>query len=402
MSKSKNSSPNHNASKNESSNNGQKVYRTIPNPDPLYAAVITSFSPTEKASHAQPFGGGVTLSSTVRNALLNPTRADEIRGWAKNHQDMVRNWRGDENETMMHWAFLSSWTLAADFADMGLSIHDRDRMGRTPMDWINDRLWHALVDTNTSGALSTGSKERLRRQSEELILKLWAFGARPGSSADQFHPGVVWVRSGAWDLLDLLNLYPMDVPGSSQGSSTSLRDRVIVPVALVIPPPKEKKPAESGTEVSSESIDTGRSSSEENSPPSILSGESAVRPSDGWFNWTPVVGSALHAWIIGPDSHLKAAFLDEWLRRGLDVDIQDRDGRTPLWYTVDAWLANDDREWRRALERTCRMLLRAGADQDAYDAEGFTPASLLIGSTSSDDYSSKSIRRMFGQEMEVI
>lgn len=146
----------------------------------------------------------IQLHPNVKAAMVNPSRYMEIRGWLKTNQSVAIQWRGDHQETMMHWAFMSNWALASELKEAGLSFEATDHYGRSPMDWINDRMWYAIANDATNGALSAGSKERLRRQSEEQIIALWNQGARPSFNTQLMHPGVVWMRSGAWDLLDLL------------------------------------------------------------------------------------------------------------------------------------------------------------------------------------------------------
>ena len=147
----------------------------------------------------------VELHPNVKSALIHPQRSMEVRGWLKTHQDVAKYWRGDDGESMMHWAFLSDWVLASELREAGLSFQDTDRMSRAPLDWINDRLWSAIVQSSaTSHQLSSGGKERLRLQSETQIIHLWNQGARSSGQPDVLHPGVVWMRSGAWSLLELL------------------------------------------------------------------------------------------------------------------------------------------------------------------------------------------------------
>jgi len=146
----------------------------------------------------------IQLHPQVKAALIHPQRAMEVRGWLKTNKLVAQQWKGDDGESMMHWAFLSEWVLAAELKEIGLSYDTTDNMGRTPMDWINDRLWYSVVETNTNGQLSAGGKERLRRHSEQQIQALWAQGARPSFNSRFIHPGVVWLRAGAWDLINLL------------------------------------------------------------------------------------------------------------------------------------------------------------------------------------------------------
>lgn len=146
----------------------------------------------------------IQLHPNVKAALIHPERFMEVRGWLKGNALIAQQWKGSDGETMMHWAFLSNWVLAAELKEIGLTYDATDNFGRTPMDWVNDRMWYAVVEDNTKGQLSAGGQERLRRHSEQQIEYLWAQGARPSFSARFIHPGVVWMRAGSWALLNLL------------------------------------------------------------------------------------------------------------------------------------------------------------------------------------------------------
>lgn len=146
----------------------------------------------------------IQLHPNVKAALIHPERYMEVRGWLKGNALIAQQWKGDDGENMMHWAFLSNWVLAAELKEIGLTYEGMDNFGRTPMDWINDRLWYAVVEENTNAQLSAGGKERLRRHSEQQIEYLWAQGARPSFASRFMHPGVVWMRAGSWGLVNLL------------------------------------------------------------------------------------------------------------------------------------------------------------------------------------------------------
>jgi hypothetical protein len=123
-----------------------------------------------------------TLSASVRAALIDPRRASEVQGWLQGDParlDIARTWRGADGETMMHWAFLSSWSLVLALQSIGMEDSDVDQYGRTPMDWLTDRLWSALVEPTGSARLSLAGQERLRRHTEDQVRGLWALGLRP-------------------------------------------------------------------------------------------------------------------------------------------------------------------------------------------------------------------------------
>jgi len=148
------------------------------------------------------------LPSAVHAALIDPRRALEVQGWLRGNdarQPVALAWRGSSGETMMHWAFLSSWSLALELNTLGLDYADLDEYGRTPMDWLSDRLWSSIVEPVGSVRLSLAGQERLRKHTEEQVLGLWALGVRPGvrrrATTCRGFAGCVLVT---WGLLDLL------------------------------------------------------------------------------------------------------------------------------------------------------------------------------------------------------
>ena len=267
------------------------------------------------------------LPSAVHAALIDPRRALEVQGWLRGNdarQPVALAWRGSSGETMMHWAFLSSWSLALELNTLGLDYADLDEYGRTPMDWLSDRLWSSIVEPVGSVRLSLAGQERLRKHTEEQVLGLWALGVRPGVRRRALHVGVCWMRAGAWGLLDLL------------------KDEVI----------------------------------EQAQDPGIGPPRPYTGPCPGWMRWTPRQGCALHAWILAPDMPGRRQFIAQWKRLGLDVDCRDEDGRTPLWYAVEAAMSQED--WRPSLLKVIRELIEQGADPSEEDIDGASPVSLLL------------------------
>ena len=269
----------------------------------------------------------MALPTTVHSALLDPRRALEVQGWIRggdDRQEQALAWRGTDGETMMHWAFLSSWSLALELNSLGLDYAALDVHGRTPMDWLSDRLWSSIVEPIGSVRLSLAGQERLRRHTEEQVRGLWALGVRPSPRARALHVGVCWMRAGAWTLLDLL------------------RDEVIP-----------------------QSQDAGIGL------PRPYSG-----PCPGWMRWTPRQGHALHAWVLSPDMPQRRGFLRAWKGCGLDIDARDEDGRTALWYAVEAALFQQ--EWRGRMTKVIEELISEDADPREEDIDGASPLSLVL------------------------
>lgn len=146
----------------------------------------------------------ITLPANVKSAMLDFNKSVELRAWVSVNKEKAINWRGADGESMLHWVFLTDWVLASDIRDYGLDFSVLDDSGRSPMDWLNDRLWMSLVTpTGSALKLSAGSKERLKIHSENQIQHLWRLGARPSEGNNQ-HPGLVWMRSGCFSLMELL------------------------------------------------------------------------------------------------------------------------------------------------------------------------------------------------------
>lgn len=269
----------------------------------------------------------MALPTAVHSALLDPRRALEVQGWIRGGDDRREQalaWRGTDGETMMHWAFLSSWSLALELNALGLDYAALDVHGRTPMDWLSDRLWSSIVEPIGSVRLSLAGQERLRRHTEEQVRGLWALGVRPSPRPRALHVGVCWMRAGAWSLLDLL------------------RDEVIP-----------------------QSQDAGIGL------PRPYSG-----PCPGWMRWTPRQGHALHAWVLSPDMPHRRGFLRAWKECGLDIDARDEDGRTALWYAVEAALFKQ--EWRARMTKVIQELVSEDADPREEDIDGASPLSLVL------------------------
>lgn len=176
------------------------------NKNTLSTSINSSLKDDIKNTHAT----SDTLPSGVKSALFHPQMSLEVRGWLKNNQSTANKWRGEFGESMMHWAFLSDWTLAMELREVGLDLNHLDNDNRSPMDWLLDRLYSSIVDESTNHHLSAGGKERLLKQSINQFQYLWPLNARPSDKNQSLHPGVVWIRSGAWELLDLLNEVDQD------------------------------------------------------------------------------------------------------------------------------------------------------------------------------------------------
>lgn len=252
----------------------------------------------------------------VFQALIDPRRSQEFLGWlqvkknAEEKMSLVNAWRGETGETLMHWAFLSSWSIALELNNLGLSYYDKDNLGRTPMDWLTDRLWGGVINDFGKTKLSTAGKERLVKQTEEQIKNLLSLGININPDNEfndiknnKIYPPVAWVRAGAWDLVYFYEKMHKNM-----------------------------------------------------------------------INWPPVMGSALHVAILSPDTPQRRQFFKFW-GDNHDLNVRDEDGRTALWYAVEAALSND--EWFFHLTKVIGELIENGASATEEDKWGISPAIMV-------------------------
>jgi hypothetical protein len=292
-----------------------------------------------------------TLPDRIRAALVDPRMALEVRVWlnpkpaqrhpeghplrdplqlaaitAERHQ-VIFGYRGATyGETAMHWAALGEKGLMIDLVSLGLDPNAVDTTGRTPMDWLSDRAWMVLA--TGQGRTDQIGKEKLRIASEDLLACLWGVGGRP---------------SGQPLLVDANHLLSTP-PGAVQVTPT---------------PPRQHCGylwAGSG----------------------LWGALSLLKSSigaDGWRNWTEEGAGLLHAWILGPESEEKTQALLDALRVGLSVDEDDNMSRGPLWYAVDAWIA-DPSQWGTRMRDAVDELIANGADPEKPDVDGVAPLDL--------------------------
>lgn len=244
-------------------------------------------------------------TTSIWNALVTPARAIEVRAWMRRSPQEALALRGESQETALHWIAMNDLGALIDGLAIGMDPNALDNSGRTPLDWLNDRLWLACVAHEWG--LDASGQARLRLQTEELVPALWGFGGRSSHAEEARDPVQTWARAGAWVLLPLLV-----------------------------------------------------------SPGSL----------DGWRYRGVQGASMLHYWILAPDTAAKHTFLTQALAQGLSVDEPDRNGRTPLWYAVDAWCAKP--EWGTLLRPAIAALLAHGADPHRSDKEGLSPMGFLL------------------------
>lgn len=241
-----------------------------------------------------------SLQERIWQALINPARAVEVRGWVNKHKESAVLMKGNRGETMLHWAVMSEYGLLLDLILSGIDPNAVDNEGLTPMDWLVNRFWVAVVSKklglNNEGIL------KIKAQTEELGSLLWYKNGRTGKNHDALIPGDAWVRGGAWTLLSAM--YETD-----------------------------------GTE--------------------------------SMKNWFEDKRSVLHSWILSEETTEKHRQLKKILSWGIDVDEVDVNGRTALWYAIDAWVTRPDYE--KLLIPAIKSLLQNGADTGKEDNFEISP-----------------------------
>jgi hypothetical protein len=136
--------------------------------------------------------------------FINPHRFVEARVSLKRDPEGLLSARGAHQETALHWAAMGDSGLVMDMVAVGLEPNALDRMGRTPLDWVNDRLWMGVA--HAKSPLTAEAKDQLRFKTERVVPGLWGQGFRPGAGT---HPGQAWALAGAFPLICLL-----DEPGT--------------------------------------------------------------------------------------------------------------------------------------------------------------------------------------------
>ena len=136
----------------------------------------------------------------IWHALLSPARSVEVRAWLRsqdNAQQAVQ-WRGPRGESMLHWGAMSDLGLMIDLIGTGLGPNVLDAAGRTPADWLCERLW--MTHEEGIGNLTNLSLKKLRVMTDDLLSALW----RQGGRVEDFsiHLGVLAVKTGLWQTLE--------------------------------------------------------------------------------------------------------------------------------------------------------------------------------------------------------
>lgn len=94
----------------------------------------------------------------------------------------------------------------------------------------------------------------------------------------------------------------------------------------------------------------------------------------GPAHWMPNGATALHALVLAPPTPKRTRWFNELLSK-MDINDVDDDGRSALWYALDAWLKHP--QLHASLFLTLEELLSKGAHLDDKDNFGYSPRDVL-------------------------
>ena len=135
-------------------------------------------------------------------ALINPHRFAEARAAIKVDPVGVLAARGSNwSETALHWAAMSDPASWLDLVASGGDPNATDRIGRTPLDWINDRLWMGTMAPHQR--LGEPARDRIRAATLMQVPSVWSSGGRHGTGSHSLTPVKLWIEAGLWDLTSL-------------------------------------------------------------------------------------------------------------------------------------------------------------------------------------------------------
>lgn len=238
--------------------------------------------------------------------------------------------RGDFGETALHWAAMSDGALAVDLVMGGFDANARDASGRTPLDWLHDRV--RMVSDAAPGALRPQEealteaefRQNILNKSSVLVQLLMGAGFRASDPTSMIRS---WLENGWYRFVTIAR--EMDDAGAITLSSLGEDGAGALHVMA------------GGTSWNGRREAMGRLTLGEFRTPEVSSGD--------------------------PDLPYRA----------LSVDEPDAHGKTPLRWALDAWRNESLQLDDRAQFDLIVWLLKAGADPCARDDAGMAPANLL-------------------------
>lgn len=135
-------------------------------------------------------------------ALVNPHRFAEVRkALAKDPASLLAARGFRWGESAMHWIAMADPGAWIDAVAAGGDPNATDNLGRTPLDWINDRLFMGAMAKHQR--LGEPSRDRIRVATIKQVPAVWNVGGRPGKSVHSQPAVRLWLEAGLWDLLGL-------------------------------------------------------------------------------------------------------------------------------------------------------------------------------------------------------
>lgn len=136
----------------------------------------------------------------IWEAVLSPARSVEVRAWLRSPENARQavSWRGPRGETMLHWGGMADLGLMIDLIGAGIDPNTLDGTGRTPADWLAERLW--MTHMEGVGSLTKLNLKKLRVMTDDLLSALWRQGGR--TTEPGVHLGELAVRTGLWQTLE--------------------------------------------------------------------------------------------------------------------------------------------------------------------------------------------------------
>lgn len=243
-------------------------------------------------------------------------------------------------ETALHWAAMGEIGLLTDMVHAGFDPNAIDKMGRTAMDWLSDRIWIACMAP--VAGLNPSAVDRIRVRTLRQVPALYGLGGRWGSSPASRHPGLVWTRCGVWGLLSLASADPgIGLRGWGPDLASAAHAWAI-------------------------------------SVPCDHRGQALL----------DLLGLARKDGAPSP-----------FVSDPLSVSEQDAKGRTPLHYALHAWSKGMIAD--RASRNAVKLLLEHGADIDLPDTAGITPAQVPLIAQASNARATEIARMLDRSVIEV-
>lgn len=254
------------------------------------------------------------FESYIWESVINPARAMEARAWVSKNHEKAQRMKGSKGESILHWAVQSEYGFVLECLSAGISPNVKDSLGLTPIDWLINRLWYTVIEKENSPITKIiGSALEL-----EGILRI---------KAQTEELGMLLIMRG----------------GKATDSQYSFHDGeawVRSNLWNLIQIKKDREGLES------------------------------------LLNWGSMKKSILHTWILSFENFEKHKVIEDWKKWGIEIDTVDINGRSALWYAVDAWLTDDS--WNDVLQPAIKTLLEHSADPGLEDNFGESPLTLLV------------------------